>query len=117
MYKEMKKAAKIVEELSLYFMALGANHVESSIDRDGKEGVIRFRSDYDPDFEHKLDGLEEMLNQPHNAGMEDLYWELAGSGDPGESGQLLLVGMMIDSAQIARGDGRVELTLHKGLSE
>lgn len=45
--------------------------------------------------------------------MGDIYWELAGSGDPGESSQLLLVGMMIDRADIELGADRVKLTLHR----
>ena len=32
MIHEMKKAARIIEELTMYFLALGATHVESSID-------------------------------------------------------------------------------------
>jgi len=45
--------------------------------------------------------------------MEDVYWELAGSGDPGESSQLLLVGMMIDKADINIGEDKVSLVLYK----
>ena len=47
--------------------------------------------------------------------MEDIYWELAGSGDPGETSQLLLVGMMIDRAEIEVRDRFVRLKLYKEL--
>ena len=53
------------------------------------------------------------MNCPKNDGMEDVYWELAGSGEPGETSQMLLVGMMIDKAQIKMEDGEVYLRLCK----
>lgn len=115
MIHEMKKAAKIIEELTMYFLALGATHVESSIDKEDRKGTIRLKADYDSQYRYKLDNLENLLNQPKNKGMEDLYWELAGSGDPGETSQLLLVGMMIDRAEVELEDSRVSLVLHKEL--
>lgn len=115
MIHEMKKASRIIEELTMYFLALGATHVESSIDKEGKKGTIHFRANYDSQYQYRLDNLENLLNQPKNKGMADLYWELAGSGDPGESNQLLLVGMMIDKAEVKLEDSQVSLVLHKEL--
>ena len=46
--------------------------------------------------------------------MEDIYWELAGSGDPGETSQLLLLGMMIKKAEIEIDEKEVRLKLYKG---
>ncbi len=115
MMQEMRKASKIVEELTLYFLALGADHVESSIDKQGRKGTIRFRANYDPEYRNKVEKLEELLNQSKNHGMEDLYWELAGSGNPGDSSQILLVGMMIDSAQIEMEGSQVSMVLQKEL--
>ncbi len=45
--------------------------------------------------------------------MEDIYWELAGSGDPGETSQLLLVGMMIDRAEITILETCVKIRLYR----
>lgn len=64
-----------------------------------------------------MDYLNEFLNEEKNAGMEDIYWELAGSGDPGESSQLLLIGMMINKAEIEITDTHVELKLYKDYNE
>ncbi|MDE7008792.1 MAG: hypothetical protein K2P07_11665 [Lachnospiraceae bacterium] len=47
--------------------------------------------------------------------MEDIYWELAGSGDPGETSQLLLLGMMIKKAEIEIDEKEVRLKLYKPL--
>lgn len=59
--------------------------------------------------------MEKYLKEQKDDGVEDIYWELAGSGDPGESSQLLLVGLMIDKAQVNINDGVVELILSKKL--
>lgn len=113
MVHEKKKIVKIVEELTLYFFTLGADRIQSGIEKKGKNVVITFRTNYHPDYEEQLQQLEKYLNCPKNDGMEDVYWELAGSGEPGETSQLLLVGMMIDRAQIRMEKGEVYLELFK----
>ena len=55
------------------------------------------------------------FNEPKNEGLEDFYWELAGSGDPGESSQLLLIGMMIDNADVQIEKSQVRIKLSKEL--
>lgn len=115
MVHEEKKIAKIVEELTIYFFALGADNIESKIQRKGNEAVISVFADYQPQYADRLQQLEKYLNEPKNDGIEDVYWELAGSGDPGETSQLLLVGMMIDHAKIRLDDGYVLMELYKAL--
>ena len=115
MVHEEKKAAKIVEELTMFFFTIGADRLSSGLTRKENEVKITFVSNYLPEFEHSIDHLEEALDEPKNEGMEDIYWELAGSGDPGESSQLLLVSMMVDRYEMKRSPGRVELTLYKEL--
>lgn len=115
MIHEEKKAAKIVEELTVYFFALGAETIETKIHREGKQMIISFLADYLPEYEYRLQRLDEYLNGPKNDGIEDVYWELAGSGTPGDMSQLLLVGMMIDRANIRIEEGYVILELYKEL--
>lgn len=115
MTHEIRKVAKIVEELTVYFFALGAGNIQSGIERKENDVVITFSADYHPDYEEDLHSLEEYLNGQKCDGIEDIYWELAGSGDPGETSQLLLVGMMIDRAEIKQGQGSVRLRLFKKL--
>ena len=112
-----KKRAKIIEELTMYFFTIGADKIESGIFRNGREVTIHFKSNYRQECREKLDNLEKYFNEPKNEGIEDFYWELAGSGDPGESSQLLLVGMMIDRAEINILDAEVELRLYKELED
>ena len=116
MIHEEKKAAKILEELTMYFLAVGATDIHTGICREKEQMILRFDSDYHPDYEEELQSLEKYLKEPRNDGMEDIYWELAGSGNPGETSQLLLIGRMTDKAEIRRENARVYLTLTKRIT-
>ena len=116
MTHEKRKTAKIIDELTMFFFALGAKNIKSMIEMLEDEALISFQSDYDPAYADKLNSLDKYLNGQKNDGMEDVYWELAGCGDPGESSQLLLIGMMIDKAEIEVGEKEVKLKLYKKLN-
>ena len=77
--------------------------------------MITFHSYYDPFYKDKLQHLDQYLHGQKNHGMEGVYWELAGCGDPGETNQLLLIGMMTDRADIEINGQTVKLTLYKKL--
>lgn len=115
MTHEEKKTAKIVEELTIFFFALGAREINSRIEKEEGQAVITFESDYDSRYADKLKRLDQYLNGEKNDGLEDIYWGLAGSGDPGESSQLLLLGMMVSRAEVEVGEKRVRLRLYKPL--
>lgn len=114
-----KKIVKIVEELTMFFISIESDKMESSIEREGNQYVIRFHSKYNPEYRNNLDSLEKYLNTPRNEAMEDIYWELAGSGDPGETSQLLLVGMMIDRADVVihEEENQIEVTLYRQIAD
>lgn len=112
-----KKIGKIVEELTMYFFAVGAQELESKIVKNGKMFEITFKADYDREFDENLKSLDKYLNEPKNEGIEDIYWELAGSGEPGESSQLLLIGMMIDKAEIDIQDDYVKIRIYKEMKD
>ena len=117
MIHERRKVAKIVEELTIFFFSVGATKMNSSIEYDGSMANITFQSDFEVENRYKVMELEKYFNEPKNAGMEDIYWELAGSGDPGEPGQLLLLGMMVVRAAVTISEGFAEMTLYKQLIE
>lgn len=112
MLHEQEKVGKIVAELTMYFLTLGAGKVSSSVILEGTHGMITFEADYPPEKEDKLKELE-CLNQQRDNGIEEIYWELAGVGSHGDSSQLLLLGTMIDRAEIFKEEGIVKLTLYK----
>jgi len=80
----------------MFFFSIGGNRISSNIEKSEAGEKITFRSNYDIEHEKSIRYLEECLNEEKNEGMEDINWELGGSGDPGESRQLILVGMMVD---------------------
>lgn len=111
MTHEEKKTAKIVEELTMFFFALEATYIDARIEREEHRATVKIEADYNPAYADRITNLDSYLNGKKNDGMGDIYWELAGSGDPGETSQLLLVGMMIDQADIRITENRVNLTL------
>lgn len=113
MRKEEKKVAKIIEELTIYFFSIGATKINSTIEKSDAGEKITFRSDYELEYEENILYLESCLGKEKNAGMEDIYWELAGSGNPGEGSQLILIGMMVDSYEVHCYGNEVELILYK----
>ena len=117
MLEEQRKIVRIVAELTMFFLEIGADHISSSVEKEGTEGRISFHADYRPGCEDKLAELERSLSEQRNDGIEDSYWELAGSGNHGQTTQLMLVGMMVDRAEVSVKEGSVDLTLYKELRE
>lgn len=114
MVHEEKKLAKIIEELAMYFFSIGADTISSKIEKKENDVKITFRANYLPEYKEEVDYLEECLgNEQRNAGMEDAYWELIGSGDPGESSQLLLLAMLVDKYEVKKFENEIELYLYK----
>ena len=113
MVHEEKKVGKIIEELTMFFFAIGADKIQTGIEKSDKQVIIEFKANYNPAYADRVERLSQFLNEEKNEGMEDIYWELAGSGDPGETSQLLLVGMMIDKADVCVRETEVELRLYK----
>jgi len=110
---EEKKVGKIIEELTMFFFAIGADKIQTGIEKSDKQVIIEFKANFNPEYADRVERLNQFLNEEKNEGMEDIYWELAGSGDPGETSQLLLVGMMIDKADVCVRETEVELRLYK----
>lgn len=115
MLHDEKKIAKIIEELTIFFFGIGGDDISSNIKKNGNEVTISFKSNYNCECAHKLKGMEKFLKKQKNEGIEDIYWELAGSGDPGETSQLLLIGMMVDDAVVTLEDEYVLIELKKNI--
>lgn len=116
MLEEQRKLVRIIAELTMYFLGIGADHISSSVEKVGKKGKIVFHANYAPECEEKLKELDKLREQ-RNDGIEDIYWELAGAGNHGRTSQLMLVGMMVDKAEVTVADGAVDLALYKELRE
>ena len=116
MFDEQRKAAKIVAELTMFFLSVGADDISSGIKKEDGQGILTFRANYRPEEAHRLKELNSLKEQRNN-GIEDIYWELAGSGNFGETSQLHLVGMMVDRAEVRIEDGYVNLILYKKIRD
>lgn len=113
MTHEEKKTAKIAEELTMFFFAQEATYIDTRIERGDRQVTIRVEADFNPAYADRISHLDTYLNGQKNDGVGDIYWELAGSGSPGETSQLLLIGMMIDHAEIEIEGSRAKLTLYR----
>ena len=112
-----KKIAKIIEELTMFFFSVGAHRIKSGIEILEGQAVISLWADYDKQFRSSLKYMEECFGGEKNRGIEDFYWELAGSGEPGEASQLLLVGMMVDKGEKKKKKKEVSLKLYKNIED
>lgn len=110
-----KKFAYIIEELTMFFFSLGARDIHSAIHVENRCAELEITSDYQEKYRERLDALVKYFNEPKNEALEDFYWELAGTGDPGESSQLLLIGMMVDKADVEIGENQVKVRVQKKL--
>lgn len=110
-----KKLANIIEELTMFFFSLGARDIHSAIHVENHCAELEITSDYQEKYRERLDALVKYFNEPKNEALEDFYWELAGTGDPGESSQLLLIGMMVDEADVEIGEDQVKVRVQKKL--
>lgn len=115
MVHNSKKLAKIVEELTMYFFGISATEISSKIEVNNGVGTVFFEANYNPIYKDKFEMVERLLSTPRNHAMEDEYWQLAGSGDPGETSQLLLIGFMTDNAEISLDGEKVKIKLTKKL--
>ena len=113
---DRKKLSKITEELSMFFFSIGGDDQYFRIQLLPEKAIITFESTYDVRYAHKLETMDKLLNSERDDGVEDVYWELAGTGDPGESTQLLLVGLMIDEAEVEVEPSRVYIKMTKKLA-
>ena len=113
MTHERKKLSKITEEMMMFFYGIGGNDITFNVKLQGDDAVITFESKFDKKRRHAVEDMERLLNSEHDYGVEDIYWELMGSGEPGESSQLLLVGMMVDRADVTVKDDHVKVVMYK----
>ena len=63
MLEEQRKLVRIIAELTMYFLGIGAEHISSSIERAGTKGKIVFHADYRPGCEEKLRELDKLREQ------------------------------------------------------
>lgn len=112
MRQNRRMVSKIVEELTAYLLSAGATGISIDIQDRPLEYVIFLRSDYPGDQDQKVSELTKNLKVPRQDEIIGYYGELIGGSDVGEGG-LLLVGMMVDRAEVVRKGLSIEITLYR----
>ena len=109
-----EKMGRILDELYTALFAAGAHDISMNIKRWNDGLSICLHADYDPSMECKIQDLARFL-QPEvkNNAFEETYWALVGCDRTGEDSELMLVGQMIDSADIFIEPYMVHLVLFK----
>lgn len=109
MRHEYKKVARIVDELTTFFLEKGAKDINLDIKvLEGKE-IITIKAYPVEQIERVIEDLQKMLSYPRESELEEYYWELAGECD--YSSELAIIGGMIDTASIDYDDDSICLEL------
>ncbi len=115
MRHDKKRILKICEELHAFFFGCGAKDITTNIKVCSEEFTVTINSDYSPKHRSEMDNLTEYFHNEQNNeyfGAEEEYWGLMGATDIGEGTELIVLGMMVDRAEVEVTDQTVKLVLH-----
>lgn len=110
MRHEIKKVARMTDELTSFFLGHGAQDVKIHIQNRPTEEVIIVEAAPIQDMEGTITRMRDLLSYPRECEMEEYYWELAG-GDVEGDDELGVVGNMIDDARIEYDEEHIRLEL------
>lgn len=110
MRHEIKKIAKMTDELTSFFLEHGADEVKIHIKNKPHKEVIVVEAEPIQEIEATIERMRDLLSYPRECEMEEYYWGLAG-GDVEGDDELGLVGNMIDDARIEYDDTRIRIEL------
>ncbi len=108
-----KKVTTIVDELTTFFFSVGGSDMVVKIKQTPKGFEIFFASDFDVKMHRAVEHLEQNLTRGRAPEIEESYWGLTGSGNYQDENELILVGAMIDSAEVHICEGYVTLNLFR----
>ncbi len=108
-----KKVTTIVDELTTFFFSVGSDDMVVKIKKKEDGFHIFFASSFDTKLRKAVEHLEENLTKGRAPEIEESYWGLTGSGDFRDESELILVGAMIDSAQVEICEGYATLNLFR----
>ena len=100
MKHEIKKIAKIVDEVLTYFMVRFDAAADIRVER--LPGLFRLRFEFAPVAigDEDLQRLEKRLGGRRQPELEDYYWQLAGETE--DNSEIRLVAMMCDTGTVER---------------
>jgi hypothetical protein len=106
---EIKKCAKVIDEITTYLLRKGFTDIDLNIHRDSEETKITISLGVCP---------TELITQFTNAiksdmddEIEEYCWELLGESDTNH--ELSVVGMLIDAIEVTGNQEKTEIILHR----
>lgn len=109
MRHEIKKVAKMIDELTTFCLEHGAQDLKLHIQNKANEEIITVEASPIDHMEATVERMQDLLSYPRECEMEEYYWELAGETERVD--ELGLVGNMIDEARIAYDEEKIYLEL------
>ena len=108
---EVKKIAKILNEMVTFAISRDATKVDSSIERTEEQWKLTITALNVTCNSNCIEDLKQYLNVPRQRASEEYYWELTGESDTGS--ELALVGMMVDKAIVKYEEGNLYIELYR----
>ncbi len=108
-----KKVTTIVDELTTFFFSVGSDDMVVKIKKKPEGFHIFFASNFDTRLQKAVEHLEENLTKGRAPEIEESYWRLTGTSDFRDENELILVGAMIDSAEVQICEGYATLNLFR----
>lgn len=102
---------KIINELMTYLHKLGSKDIHVTLHRDDSNTCFLVWGEITNIDSAELDNLTTILNTERQHEVEEYYWHLGGEGE--SDGELSLVGMMIDKAEITYSDNVLTLKIYR----
>lgn len=93
-----QKNIKLISELMGFCYHYGATNINIDVDHNDNKVEINLKAHIKNIPEEVLNTVKEMLSSPRSREIEEYYWNLSGGDDT--DCELVLVGMMIDSAKV-----------------
>ncbi|OOB79495.1 MAG: hypothetical protein ATN34_03250 [Epulopiscium sp. Nele67-Bin002] len=109
MKREIKKVAKMVDEITTFFLEFQAQEVKVNIFTYKDRIVITASAKKLKKSEKAVRRLKQYLSYPRAHEMEEYYWALTGESECEEG--LAIVGTMVDEASIDYDDEHIDIHL------
>ncbi|WP_408956018.1 hypothetical protein [Natroniella sp. ANB-PHB2] len=109
--KNSKKIIKVVGELMSFYYQLGIRQIEIDVKDGSEQMVVSIKGEKEKIDNERLEEVNELLNTPRQAQVEEYYWKLA--GESGQASELSLLGMMIDKAEVSYEDSILEIKVYR----
>ncbi len=95
---QFERNLKIINELMTYLYKLGAKDINVNLKKNDSNTIFHIWGEINNIEADELDNLTTILNTNRQHEIEEYYWNLGGEAEA--DGELTLVGMMIDTAEI-----------------